>query len=114
MNSLENISFNELRETQHYAVGYLGSDMQDRLAVIAITCFLTNLLKKKDKGITCYDVLLKVGKDFSDLEKNTFLKALGAICEDFMRNCNTFIDLGISPKEMPKILKKLLNDYLPF
>ena len=116
MDSLENLSFNELKEfySKHYTLGYLGYNMSDKVACIALTCYITNEVKKKDKKITCYDVLLKVGKHASLDENNAFLKALGAICEDFMYGCNTFPALGVEPKEMPKQLKILLDKYLPF
>lgn len=84
------------------------------MACIALTCYLTNELNKKGKNITCYDVLLKVGKDFGDLEKNTFLKSLAAICKDYMYGCKEFPDFGIPVKEMPKQLKNLLDKYCPF
>lgn len=88
--------------------------MSDKLACIALTCYITNEFKKKGKDVTCYDVLLKVGKDFPDVQKNTFLKSLGAVCEDFMYGCKDFVDFGIPTKEMPKQLKKLLDNYCPF
>lgn len=116
MNDLLNISFDKLLAVykKYFSLNYLNSDMGDKLACIALTCYITNELKKKGKNVTCYDVLLKVGKDFGDVEKNTFLKSLGAICEDLMYGCNTFLDFGISPKDMPKTLQKLLNNYVPF
>lgn len=88
--------------------------MGDKLACIALTCYITNELRKKGQKVTCYDVLLKVGNDFGEVEKNTFLKSLGAICEDLMYGCNTFLDFGIKPKDMPKQLKILLDNYVPF
>lgn len=116
MNNLENFSFNELSEfySKHFTLGYLGYDMSDKLACIALTCYITNEIRKKGKKITCYDVLLKVGKHASLDENCTFLKALGAVCEDFMYGCKTFPTLGAEPKEMPKQLKILLDKYLPF
>ena len=116
MNSLENISFDKLSKiyTKYFTLGYLNSNLSDKLACIALTCYLTNELKKKGKNVTCYDVLLKVGKDFPDLEKNTFLKSLAAICEDYMYGCAVFPDFGIPVKEMPKQLKILLDKYCPF
>lgn len=38
--------------------------MGDKLACIALTCYITNELRKKGQKVTCYDVLLKVGNDF--------------------------------------------------
>lgn len=99
---------------KYFSLNYLNSDMGDKLACIALTCYITNELRKKGKNVTCYDILLKVGKDFGETEKKTFLKSLGAICEDLMYGCSTFLDFGIKPKDMPKTLQKLLNNYVPF
>ena len=88
--------------------------MGDKLACIALTCYITNELRKKGQKVTCYDVLLKIGNDFGEVEKNTFLKSLGAICEDLIYGCNTFPDFGVKPKDMPKQLKILLYNYVPF
>lgn len=88
--------------------------MGDKLACIALTCYITNELRKKGKEVTCYDVLLKIGKDSKVGEKNTFLKSLGAICEDLMYGCTTFLDFNIKPKDMPKQLQNLLNNYCPY
>ena len=116
MDNLENLSFKELKEfySKHFTLGYLGYNMSDKLACIALTCYITNELKKICQKVTCYHVLVKVGKDFREGEKNTFLKSLGAICEDLMYGCTTFLDFGIKPKDMPKQLQILLNNYVPF
>lgn len=116
MNSLANSSFDKVLKiyTKYFTLGYLNTNLSDKLACIALTCYITNEVRKKGKKVTCYDVLLKIGKDFPDLEKNTFLKSLGAICEDLMYGCNTFLDFGIPPKEMPIQLKNLLDKYCPF
>jgi hypothetical protein len=92
----------------------MGPDLSDKLACISLTCYITNELRKKGKKSTCYDVLLQIGKDLPDLEKNTFLKSLGAICESLMYGSKTFPDFGIPLKEMPKQVRKLLGSYCPF
>lgn len=116
MENPENMSFDEFKEihSKYFALGYLGPSMSNKFACIALTCYLTNELQKKDAKITCYDVLLKIGKHSNLDEKSTFLKALGAICEDFMYSCDTFPSFGVPIKEMPKRLKLLLDNYLPF
>lgn len=116
MNELKNISFEKLFAiyTKYFSLNYLNSNLGDKLAVIALTCYITNELRKKSQKITCYDILLKIGKDFGQVEKDTFLKSLGAICEDLMYGCDTFPDFGIKPKDMPKQLKILLDNYVPF
>ena len=116
MTDLQNISFEKLAAIyrKYFSLSYLNSDMGDKLACIALTCYITNELRKKNPKVTCYDVLLEVGKNFEDIEKNTFLKSLGAICEDLMYGCSTFLDFGIKPQDMPKTLQKLLDNYVPF
>ena len=116
MNDLENISFEKLSKiyTKYFTLGYLNSNMSDKLACIALTCYITNEFRKKGKKVTCYDVLKSVAKDWPKVSKDTFLKSLGAICEDFMYGCDTFLDFGIPVKEMPQQLKKLLDNYCPF
>lgn len=116
MNELTNISFEKLSKvySKYFSLGYINGELSDKLACISLTCYITNELRKKGKKVTCYEVLLKIGKDFRDLEKNTFLKSLGVICEDLMYGCKTFPDFGIQPKDMPMALKKLLDLYVPF
>lgn len=113
---LSNISFDETLAIyqKFFSLKFLNSNLGDKLGVIALTCYLTNKLKEKNRDITCYDVLLKIGKDFDEVEKNTFLKSLGAICEDFMYGVKEFPDYGVKLKDMPKQLKKLLDSYVPF
>ena len=93
---------------------YINTNTDNKLALIALVCFLTNELQKKNKNITCYDVLLKIGKDFSDVDKNTFLKSLACICQDIMYGCTEFNTFGVERKDVPKTIKKLLNEYMPF
>ena len=47
-----------------FSLHYLNCNLGDKLGVIALTCRITNALQQKDPKITCYDVLLKIGKDF--------------------------------------------------
>lgn len=116
MENLESLNFEEFYKiySKHFTLGYLGNNMSHKLACIALTCSITYDLRKKNKNITCYDVLLKVGGDFSETDKKTFLKVLGALCEDFMYGCDTFPTFGVKGKDRPKQLKILLDNYLPF
>lgn len=116
MENLINTSFDKLRKVynKYFTLGYLNSSMSDKLACIALTCYITNEVRKKGKSVTCYDILLNVGKHFHEREKQTFLKSLAVVCEDLMYGCNNFPDFGIPPKEMPKQLQKLLDNYCPF
>lgn len=113
---LSELSWDKTQAIYHkfFSIHYLNSNLGDKLAVIALTCYITNEVKKKKKDVTCYDVLLKIGKDFGEVEKNTFLKSLAAVCEDFMYGVKEFPTFGVEPKKMPQQLKKLLDSYVPF
>jgi hypothetical protein len=116
MNELEKLSFEKVSKlyVKYFSLGFLNTSLENKMACICLTCYITNTLKAKGKNITCYDVLLKIKSDSPQIEKDTFLKSLGAICEDLMYGCDTFPDFGIKPQEMPKTLKKLLDTYVPF
>lgn len=116
MKDLQNISFDKLLAIydKYFSLGYLNTDVSDKLATISLTCYITNELRKKGKKITCYDVLLKIGKDMPEQVKNTFLKSLGAICESLMYGSKTYPDFGIPFENMPKQVRKLLDNYCPF
>ena len=116
MNDLQNISFDKLSATyrKYFSLDYLNTDISDKFACISLTCYITNELRKKGKKVTCYDVLLLIAKDFGELQKNTFLKSLGAICEDLMYGCTVFPTFDIKPADMPKTVRKLLDNYVPF
>ena len=99
---------------KYFSLHYLNSNLGDKLGVIALTCRITYALRKKGQNITCYDVLLKVGKNFGELEKNTFLKALACVCEDMMYGVDDYPDFGVKLPDAPKQLAKLLGNYIPF
>ena len=97
-----------------FSLSYLNCNLGDKLGVIALTCRITNALKQKNPKVTCYDVLLKVGNKFGDLEKNAFLKSLACICEDMMYGVKDYPDFGVKLSDAPKQLEKLLGNYVPF
>ena len=116
METLQSTSFDKICRLyeKFFSLNYIGSDISDKFALISLTCYLTKELQKKGKKVNCYDILLTIGKDFSDFEKNTFLKSLGAICENFMYGCDKFPTFDLKPKDMPKTIRNILNNYCPF
>lgn len=116
MKDLQNFSFEQLQlvYNKYFSLKYLGTDLGNKLAIIALTCYLTNEIQKRNKDFNCYDTLIKVGKDFSENDKNTFLKSLGAVCQDFYRDCTNFPTFGVEPQNAVKQLRKLLSEYCPF
>ena len=116
MVELANISFDKLLKLYQtlFSLGYINSKFENKIALISMVCYVTNAVRKKNPDITCYDVLLKIAKDFGEVNSNTFLKSLAVVCEDMMYGCSDFPTFGVEPKEMPAQIKKILGDYCPF
>lgn len=114
--NLEEIEYKKLTNIYQklFSLHYLNCNLGDKLGVIALTCRITNALKQKNPYITCYDVLLKIGKNFGEVEKNTFLKSLACVCEDMMYGVKDYPDFGVKLSDAPKQLQKLLGNYVPF
>ena len=52
MNELENISFDKLFKIyrKYFSLKYINTNTDNKLALIALVCFLTNELQKKNKA----------------------------------------------------------------
>lgn len=74
MSNLESLSFDQINKiySKYFTLGYLGSSISDKMACIALVCSITNELKKKDKKVTCYDVLLKLENILASLKRCLF------------------------------------------
>lgn len=116
MTDIQNIEYDKLYSVyeKYFSLHYLNTNLGDKLACIALTCYITNEVRKKNKNVRCYDVLLKICPNFTDVDKKSFLKALGVLCDDMMYGCTIYPDFGVKPKEMTDTLKNLLNNYVPF
>lgn len=115
-NNLANFSYDKLLKVyqNYFSMGYINTEFDNKLGLIALVCHVTYLLRQQGKKITCYDLLLKIGKDCPEHMKNEFLKSLAVICEDMMYGCTKFPDFGMKPNDMPKEIKRLLDCYIPF
>ena len=113
---LQDTNFDKINKIyeKFFSIHFVGEDISDKFALISLTCYITHQLREKGKQVTCYDVLLKIGSDMTDFQKQTVLKALGAICESFMYGCKKFPTFDLQSKDMPATIKKILSNYCPF
>lgn len=116
---LSEVSYEKARAiyNKYFTLGYLNTSLENKLALIAMICHITNNINKsKDEvnKVTCYQVICKIGKDMPDEIHQDFFKALGAICDDYMYGCKEFPNFGVDPKAMPKEVLKILNTWIPF
>lgn len=101
--------------SKYFSTCFLNINLEHKLALIAMICYVTNALnKKRNKSINCYQVICKIGKDLPDHIHQDFFKVLGAICDDFMYGCTEFPTFGIDPKVMPKEIESMLKNWIPF
>lgn len=115
-NQLENTNFDTISKIykKWFSLCFMGNDLSDKLACLGLICYVTNTVRQKGKKVTCYEIILNIGKDYPDIIKNSIFKVLGAVCEDLMYGCTMFPDFGIAPKNMLEQIKKLLDKYVPF
>jgi hypothetical protein len=104
--------YDEMRREYNrvYSLGFLGPDIKTKFALISIICYLTTELQKKKPDITFYQLIRKLGENMPE----DHVKALAVICEDFAYGCENFLTFDMKPADMPKYVKKLLDNYLPF
>ena len=96
---------------KYFSLSTLGTDFSNRIGLISMVCYLYSKLKPKNPDLTYYTLLYKIGNTEVD-EKN--LISLSIICENFGKNCKEFPDFGVKPKDMPKKIKEILHNWLPF
>lgn len=89
-----------------------SKDMGDRMALIIMICYLTNVLKQKKPGITHYQVIRLCTKGLEG--EDTIIDALSLICDWFASGCTKFPDLGYEAKKMPDEIKRLIHQLMPF
>ena len=83
----------------------------DKFVLISLICKLTHIFSRKKPNVTCYQIIKKI---IGEQLPENFIQALAIICEDFSYNCNDFPNFGFEDKEMPKEIKRILMNYLPF
>lgn len=116
---LINCSFDKVKAVyaKYFSLGCLNAGLDKKLALVAMVCYVTHKLnEKKDPlhQVTCYQVICKIGQKFPYEIKETFFKALAAVCEDFMYGSTEFPTFGVEPKQMPTEIQKILETWLPF
>lgn len=109
---------NKIEELRHILsydlnIGVPGSaDLGDKMGLIMMICYLTDVLKKKKPNLTHLDVLKLCMKD--DFPREDELQTIALVCEWFAWGCLKFPDLGLKAKEMPSKIKSGILELCPF
>lgn len=96
---------------RYFSLGYLGTDINNKFALISLVCYITNKLKKKHPDWTHWRTLSEISKGYLPED---LLKGLAIICNDLSYGCTSFPTFGIADKDIPAKIKELLDKCLPF
>lgn len=97
--------------SKYFSLDYLGRDINNKFALISLTCYITDKLKKKQPDWTHWRTLYEINKG---TVPEDLLKGLAVICSDFGYGCSSFPTFGIADKDIPAKIKELLEKYTPF
>lgn len=96
---------------KYFSLGFLGKDINSKFALISLTCYVTNKMKKKKPDWTHWSTLYEINKG---AVPEDLLKGLAVICSEFGYGCDQFPTFGIEDKKIPAKIKELLDNYVPF
>lgn len=104
------LTYSDLQQiyNQHFSLGFLGNDINNKFALISLVCYLTSKIQTKIPDYTNYKTLVKL-----NCPKN-LLNRLSIICDDLSYCCTSFPIFGLTDKEIPDKIKELLNNSVPF
>ena len=96
---------------KYFSLNFMGKDINNKFALISLTCYITNKIKKTKPDWTHWSTLYEINKG---TVPEDFLKGLAVICSDFGYGCDSFPTFGIDDKKIPAKIKELLENYVPF
>lgn len=99
---------------RYFSLSYLGKDINNKFALISLTCYITEKLKEKKPDVTHWSVLYKINKTSNNPVPEDLLKGLAVLCSDFGYGCSDFPTFGIENKKIPAKIRELLETWTPF
>lgn len=99
---------------RYFSLNYLGKDINNKFALISLTCYITEKLKEKKPDVTHWSVLYKINKTSNNPIPEDLLKGLAVLCSDFGYGCSDFPTFGIEDKKIPAKIRELLETWIPF
>lgn len=116
MDIIESPPYEELQNifAKYFELPKVSSNASDKLALVSLTCYLTELLKQKKPDITPWTVLYQLNKKGNCSVKEDWLKGFAVVCSSFAYGCTNWPTFGLSDKEIPKKIIELLQQWLPF
>ena len=109
-------SYEEMKTlySKYFSLDFLGSDINNKFALISLTCYLTSKLKAKKPDVTHLSILCAINNKGTTHVSEDFIKGLAVVCSDFAYGCTQFPTFGIEEKKIPIKIKEILSCWLPF
>lgn len=98
----------------NFSLGFLGSSINNKFALISLTCYITEKLKQKKPDVTHWSVLYKINKSATPPAPEDYLKRLAVLCWDFSYGCTEFPTFELKDKDIPNKIRDLLSEWNPF
>ena len=107
------MDYNELQAiyNKYFSLNFLGPDINNKFALISLTCYITQKIRNKKPEWTYWRTLHEINK--GKLSED-YINVLAIICSDFAYGCKSFPTFGIPDKSIPSKIKELLDQYIPF
>lgn len=98
--------------SQYFSTGYLAEDINMKFALISLIGYMVYTMRQKRPDVSYYEVCKKLmdGLGFNESE----IKGLAILVEDFSYGCKNFPTFDVQPRDMPKKVKEILQNYMPF
>lgn len=108
------LSYRQLEDLykQYFSTGNIAADINEKFALISLIGYIVYNMKKKKPDVSYYEVCYKLMEGLGFEEIN--IKALAIMVEDFSYGCKDYPTFGLSPKEMPKKIREILQKCMPF
>lgn len=95
-----------------FSLGYINSDINEKLALIALIGYTVMKLKEKKPDVTYYQVVHKLAANCGIPESLEW--AIAIISEDFSYGCKDFPKFGLKDSEIVPKIKDIFKRYMPF
>lgn len=100
--------------SKYFSLDFLGSDINNKFALISLTCYLTSKLKVKKPDVTHLSILCAINNKGTTHVPEDYIKRLAVVCSDFAYGCTQFPTFGIDDKDIPAKIKEIMSSRLPF
>jgi hypothetical protein len=95
-----------------FSLGFINSDINEKLALIALIGYTVMKLREKKPDVSYYQVVRKLAEGTGLHEE--LIWAIAIIAEDFSYGCKDFPKFGLEEKQIVPKIKDIMRKYMPF